>query len=297
MGPRRTVRSGGHTMTMAAEDEVGTVDEDRYNFSGSVAVAVLIGAVLAWAARTGAVQLLVAIAALQALLAFAWMQVVRVPGRTGGLVVAALTAAGVDVAASVWPHSRLAAMLVVLALAVPVMFVHQLLRGAGRVRVGASLGGIALLVVAEASLPALLQLRHEFPAGALTGDAAFAVVVVVAAALAAGYFADMVAAVPRFDADVPRGLFGVVISTVVAAAVGHLLLRNAHDFEGGRGLFVGAALGVLAGLLAVGIAYVEHVTPLAEAGFARRVRPVLSTLVVLALVAPVGLLLCAAISR
>ena len=124
-------------MTMARRGRARRhVDDERYNFSGSAAVAVLIGAVLAWAARTGALQLLVAIGAMQALLAFAWMQVVRVPGRTGGLVVAALAAVGVDVAASVWPHSRLAAMLVVLALAVPVMFVHQLLRGAARVRVG-----------------------------------------------------------------------------------------------------------------------------------------------------------------
>ncbi len=283
-------------MTVAAQDEADTVDE-RYNFAGSAAVAVLFGAVLAWAARTGALQLLVAIAVAQTLLAFAWMQVVRVPGRVGGLVVAGMAAAGADVAASVWPHSRLAAMLAALALAVPVMFVHQLLRGAARVRVGASLGGIALLVVAEASLPALLQLRHEFPPGTLTGDAAFAVVVAVAGALAAGYFADMVSAAPRFDADVPRGLFGVLVSTVVAAALGHLLLRDAHDFQGGRGLFVGAALGVLAALLAVAVAYIEQVTPLADAGFARRVRPVLSTLVVLALTAPVGLLLCAAISR
>ena len=282
---------------MTSEGDLGELADDRYNFGGSAAVAVLVGAVLAWAARTGAVQLLVTVAAVQALLAVAWTQVVRVPGRGGALVVAALAAGGVDVTTSVWPHSRLAAMLVVTALAVPVMFVHQLSRGAARVRVGASLGGIAVLVVAEASLPALLQLRHEFPPGVLGGDAAFAVVAAAASALAAGFFADLVAAVPRFDDDVPRGLFGVLVSTVVAAAVGHLVLRDSTEFTGGRGLFVGAAIGVLVGLLAVALGFVEHVTPLAEAGFARRVRPALTVLVVLALVAPVGLLLCSAISR
>ncbi len=284
-------------MTVTSEGDLGELADDRYNFGGSAAVAVLVGAVLAWAARTGAVQLLVTVAAVQALLAVAWTQVVRVPGRGGALVVAALAAGGVDVTTSVWPHSRLAAMLVVTALAVPVMFVHQLSRGAARVRVGASLGGIAVLVVAEASLPALLQLRHEFPPGVLGGDAAFAVVAAAASALAAGFFADLVAAVPRFDDDVPRGLFGVLVSTVVAAAVGHLVLRDSTEFTGGRGLFVGAAIGVLVGLLAVALGFVEHVTPLAEAGFARRVRPALTVLVVLALVAPVGLLLCSAISR
>lgn len=285
-------------MTVTDADGVGEVEAaERYNFTGSAALAVLLGAVLAWAARTGATQLLVAVAGVQALLAFTWMQVVRVPGRKGGLVIAALTAGGVDAASSVWPHSRLAAMLVVAALAVPVMFVHQLARGAARVRVGASLGGIALLVVAEASLPALLQLRHEFPPGVLGGDAAFAVIVASAGALAGGFFADMVASVPRFDDEVPRGLFGVLVSTVVAGALAHLVLRDSKDFASGRGLFVGAALGALAGLLAVAMAYVENVTPLAEHGFARRARPALAVLMVLALLAPVGLLLCVAISR
>lgn len=284
-------------MTVTDADNAGRADADRYNFTGSAAVAVLLGAVLAWAARTGALQLLVAVVVVQTLLAFAWMQVVRVPGRVGGLVVAALAGGAVDVATSLWPHSRLAAMLVVMALAVPVMFVHQLLRGAARVRVGASMGGVALLVVAEASLPAVLQLRHEFPPGVVGGDAALAVIVAGASALAAGFFADMVAAVPRFDEEVPRGLFGVLVSTVVAAAAAHVVLRGATEFANGRALFVGAALGVLAGLLAVAFAFVENVTPLAERGFARRARPALTVLVVLALLAPVGLLLCTAISR
>ena len=133
----------------------------------------------------GAVQLLVAIAVVQALLALAWAVVLRPPGRTGGLVIGAGAAVAADVAASVWPHSGLAAMTAVFGLAVPAMFVHQLLRGLGRVRVLASFGGIALLVLCEAALPALLQLRHEFTAVSVEGDAALAVVVAITGALAA----------------------------------------------------------------------------------------------------------------
>jgi hypothetical protein len=48
--------------------------------------------------------------------------------------------------------------------------------------------------------------------------------------------------------------------------------------------------------VAIGIAYVEAVAPLAAGGFARRARPLLSVLMPLALVAPVGFLLCTAIS-
>lgn len=271
-------------------------EDDRYNFTGSAAFAVLAGAALAWSARSGAVQLLVAVAAAQALLAVTWIYVLRVPGRIGGLVIAALAAAACDVSASVWPHGRLAVLLVVAGLAVPVMFVHQLARGAARVRVVRSLGAIALVVVAETAMAALLQVRHDFPSDRLGGDATFAVVVAVVGALLAGYCTDMVFAAPRFDADVPRGLTAVAVSTLVGAALGHLVLRDAPDFSGGRAAFVGAAVGVLAALLATGMAYIEAVAPLASGGFARRARPLLSVLMPLALVAPVGFLLCTAIT-
>jgi hypothetical protein len=270
-------------------------DGTRYNFGGSAAAAVLIGVGLAWTARTGATALLIAVAAVQALLAFSWSYGLRVPGRLGGVVIAAMAAASTDVAVSVWPHSRLAAQLAVLGLAVPVMFVHQLVRGAGRVRVGESFGAIALLVVAEAALPALLQLRHEFTPAQAGGDAVFATVVVAAGALVVGYFTDMLVATPRFDAEVPRGLLAVVASAAVGAVLGHLTLRNSSDFVGGRSVFVGAALGALVALLAVAVAFAEHGVPLAESGFPRRSRPLLSVLMPMALLAPVAFLVCLAI--
>jgi hypothetical protein len=278
-----------------ATDGTDELDQEQYNFPGSAALAALIGAALAWATRTGALQMLVAIAVIQALLAFACGYVLRIPGRIGAIVIAGAAAATSDVAVSLWPHSRMAAMLAVLGLAVPAMFVHQLLRGAARIRVGASLGAIALVVVAEAALPALLQLRHEFPVASLGGDAAFAVVVAAIGALLAGYFTDMLIPAPRFDAEVPRGLLAVGASAVVGAALGHLTLRDSTSFGGGRAAFIGGAVGVLTALLAIAVAYVEFVTPLAEAGFARRARPLLGVLVPLALVAPVGFLLCLAI--
>lgn len=277
--------------------EAGPVVADHASphLVGAAVAAVIVGAVLAWAARTGAAELLAAIAVAQAVLAASWVLALRPPGRTGGLLIAAGAAVVTDVAASVWPHSRLAATTAVVALAVPAMFVHQLARGAGRVRVAASLGSIALLVVAEACLPALLQLRHEFTAVSVEGDAALTIVVVIGGALVAGCFADMVYAAPRFDDDVPRGLLGVVVATLVGAAVGHLLLRSAVSFHSGRAVFVGAAVGVCTGLLAVAAGYVAAAVPPAGSALARRAVPLLSALVPFALAAPVGLLLCLAI--
>lgn len=285
---------------MTSRSDTGTAADDAESaahpgLTGSAAAAAVVGAVLAWAARAGAVQLLVAVAVAQALLAFAWLVVLRSPGRSGGLIIGAGAAAAVDVAASVWPHSRLAAMTAVVGLAVPAMFVHQLIRGAGRVRVLASLGSIALLVLCEAGLPALLQLRHEFQAVSVQGDAALAMVVAITGALLAGCFADLAFPVLRFDTEVPRGLVGVVVSAAVGAALGHLVLRDAVEFGSGRGAFVGAAVGVCAALLAVAVGYVDAVTPVRPDGRARRARPLLPVLIPLALTAPIALLLCLAI--
>ena len=80
----------------------------------------------------------------------------------GALVIAVGRGRAPTSSTSVWPHGRLGTLLPCSALAVPAMFVHQLARGAARVQVVASLSAIALLVLGEVALPALLQLRHEF---------------------------------------------------------------------------------------------------------------------------------------
>lgn len=268
-----------------------------FRVTGNVTAAVVVGVGLAWAARTGPVELLVAVAVVQALLAFAWVLGARMPGRVGALVIAALASAAADTAVSVWPHSRLGTLLPVLGLAIPAMFVHQLWRGAARVRVVESLGGIALLVVAVVSLPALLQLRHEFGAGA---DVVFGVVVVGAGALVVGYVVDLIHAAPRFDADVPRGPLAVIAAAAIGAVLGQLTLcgplagalRSTSDFANGRALVVGAALGAVIAVLAVANAFVEHGGPLVESVLGRRVRPAIAVTFPMSVLAPVAYLLC-----
>ncbi len=266
----------------------------RFDFSGSIAVAIVVGGLLALTARAGALELLAGVGAVQALLAFGVVFGLAVPGWLGALVIGGAASAAADVAVSVWPHSRLGTLLAVLGLAVPVMFVHQLWRGAARVRLLDSLGLIALLVLAEVALPALLQVRHEF--GSVAGpDVASAVVIVGAAALIAGYLVDSAVAAPRLDADVPRGLLAVLGSALVGAAAGQLTLRDVTEFADGRGLLVGASLGALIALLAIAVAYVETVAPPTDSGFARRVRPAIGVLVSLSFLAPVAFLLCSAV--
>jgi hypothetical protein len=272
-----------------------TGDGVRYNFAGSAVVAAAVGIALALPARAGAVQLLVAIAVLQAVFAFVWVFGLRAPGRNGALIIAAMTSAAADVSVSVWPHSGLGTLVAVFGLAMPVLFVHQLMRGAVRRKVLASLGAIAVLVVAEVSLPALMQLRHEFTGGNLGGDVTSGVIVIACGALVVGFLIDLVFPAPRFDETVPRGLLAVVGSAAIGAGLGHLTLRNSTEFVSGRTVFVGAALGAVVAFLAVATAFLEHDAAVTESGFARRARPVLAVLLPVFLLAPVAYLLCLAV--
>ncbi|MEO9108853.1 MAG: hypothetical protein ABI368_01390, partial [Jatrophihabitantaceae bacterium] len=205
--------------------------------------------------------------------------------------------AGADVAVSVWPHSRLGTLLAVFGLAIPVMFVHQLMRGAAREQIVRSLGAVALLVIAEISLASLVQLRHEFDLGNLGGPVVAGVVTASLGALVVGYFVDLLYPHPRFDPAVPRGLLAAVASAGLGGSVGYLMLQSetGNTFGDGRGAFIGAALGALIALLAVGVAFVEHGLPVPERAPARRLRPVLGVLLPLSVLAPVAFLLCVAI--
>jgi hypothetical protein len=273
------------------------VERDASLLAG-LPVIVVAGLGLALAARESGLALLIAVAVVQGAFALAWVLGVALPGRWGALVIAALAAGGADFAVSYWPHARLGTLLGVLGLAVPVMYVHQLARGAARVRVVASLGSVAVLVFAEAALPAIIQLRHEFArtdTSAVGGRVAAAAVGAVAAAIVAGYLVDLVLPVPRFDVTVPRGVPGLVAATLVGGAVGYLMLRGGVDFVGGRSVFVGAALGALAGLVAVGAGYVLHSVPAPGHAYTRRLRPAAAALLPLAFLAPVAFLLCLSI--
>jgi hypothetical protein len=261
---------------------------------GIAATALVAGVGLTVTAQVGALALLVAVAVVQAAFGVSWIFGTRMPGRRGAVVVATLAAAGADVTVSMWPHGRLGTLLPVLGLAVPVMFVHQLLRGAARSQLISSLSAVALLVLGEVSLAALLQVRHEFD-GDLGGNLASVAAGAALAAVLVGSLVDVVIPVPRFDPDVPRGLLGLVASAAVGAAVGQLLLRDETDFADGRGLFLGAAVGALAGLLAVATSFVQHTTTGGTSRSARVARPVFAALLPVALLAPAAFLLCLAI--
>lgn len=265
------------------------------NHSAALVAVLLAGAALVATARANAVALLVAVAVLQAVIGVAWLLGTGVVGRNGGLLVVAMAAAGADVTVSVWPHGKLGTLLVVFGLTVPVLFVHQVMRGAARVRLLDSLGRISVAVVAVVGLAAFVQLRHEWVSPAVGGKVVAGVVAAAAGALVVGFLVDMITPTPHFDHNVPRGLLGLIGSAGAGGSIGHLLLRSNTEFANGRGAFVGASVGALVGLLAVAIAFVEVSAPAADAALGRRLRVVLGGLVPLALLAPVAYLLCLAV--
>ncbi|MGN6607106.1 MAG: hypothetical protein ACTHMS_08885 [Jatrophihabitans sp.] len=247
---------------------------------------------LALAARQGSVPLLVAVAVVQALLVASWFVGLAGVGRRGAAVLAVLAAGAADACLTHWTHDRLGPLLPVLGLAVPVLFVHQLARGAARVQLIRSLSSAALLVLTVVALSAVLQLRHEFRPTDLGAHVATAVLAAAAGAVVAGHLVDLLLATPRFDADVPRGLPGLVVAAAVGAVIGHVVLRHEHAFLGGRAAFVGGACGIVAALLAVAGSFALAEGAPRAGAWVERCGAVFATLLAPALLAPGAYLLC-----
>jgi hypothetical protein len=99
----------------------------------------------------------------------------------------------------------------------------------------------------------------------------------------------------RFEPEVPRGLGGVIASLVVGGIVGFVRLHGTVEFSTGRAVLLGAALGVIVGLLGVGFSYVTHTLQTSSTPAARVFRPVLAAVLPLAVLAPVAYVLALAI--
>lgn len=265
----------------------------RLDAAGCTVATVVLGLLLAVATRSGALELLIVTGFVQALLAFGYVFGLAVSGWLGALVLAGLAAGAADAVTSAWPHARLGVLLAVAGLAVPTMFVHQLWRGAARAQVLDSLGGIALLVLAEVALPALAQARHDFrEAGS---DVALAIIAISCGGLFVGLLLEMIVTVPHWDANAARGLPGVLGSAVAGAVLGVAVLRGSPQIGGGAALLAGAGLGALVALLAIGVGYLTSTAP-SVAGDRSRLRPWLDVVVPVCLAAPVGFLVFSALT-
>jgi hypothetical protein len=170
-------------------------------------------------------------------------------------------------------------LLGVLGLALPAMVVHQLVRGVVRVRLTESVAAVAVLVAAEVALCLPIALARADDGHRLVGT----VVLATTAGLTVGRLTDALAPAPRIADGVPYGLGAVLLAAVAGAAAGAATAGGPLTAAAGAG--VGALVGAVAALVAVGVGFIVLALP-------DRPRPlvpaVLSVLLPLALVAPVG---------
>lgn len=240
-----------------SDTDGGAAPEPDTNHARCALFAAIAALALSGAAEPSAVALTVVVAVVQVGLIVCWVFGTGLPGRTGGLLIGAGAAAGSDVAVSLYPDRELGPLLIVLGLAVPAMFLHQLARGVVRTRTTESLSKIALLAIAVTALTAFVQLRHDFDGSKLATGAVLATTV----SIVVGHLADMLWSRPRFDADVPRGLVALVAGTLAGGAAGAWALRDVVAFTTLRALYVGLAVAAVAGLLAVSAAFAVHGQP------------------------------------
>ena len=258
--------------------------------SALLAVLVTAGVVAAAivADRDGVV---IAVAVLQALLLPTWVLGTAMPGRIGGILIGLGAAAAADAALLLRDRVTLMPLLGVLGLALPAMLVHQLTRGVVRVRTTESLAGTALLVVAVAALSSLVALARAVDGPRLV----LALAVGAGAGLTAARLADAAAPAPRLAEDVAHGLLAVLAAGVAGAAGGTLSAFGARQLTHAGGALLGAVVGVVAALVAVGVGFIAASRPGTGRGTAAALGYV-GVVLPLAFAAPVGYLVALAVA-
>lgn len=235
------------------------------------------------------VATLAVVAVLQASLIAAIALGTRLPGRYGATVLLGAAAIAADTVLAVWTSSSLDPLLGVLALIIPLLFAHQLVRGTGRTSLTTSLSGLSAAAVGVIALAAWVQLARE-DGGQLLG---FGAAIAVGAALATAMVVDGVGLGPRIDADSPPTVAGLVLGTIAGAATGGAVLGSGDSMGLVAGVAVGTALSIIAVLLGLGATMVIRAAR--ASGLGSAARPTLLIVPVLAGAAPVAYVLCLAV--
>jgi hypothetical protein len=193
---------------------------------------------------------LAAVLVLQLGLVLAWVLVTGIQGFTGSLTVGAAAAVATDLLLGLPERPSLGGLLVVFGVGFLAIVLQQMFRRP-RQELVASLSGGVLLFCIVGALGALLLLGRT-PGG--DGRAALALAA-VGTALLVGHLVDLVLPRPQLAGDVPRGVVGLVLSVLAAAAV-TWFLRDVGDLAGVvTAAGFGAALGGAAALTAVAASY------------------------------------------
>lgn len=270
-------------------------------------------AVLAVAALVGLPEVLgqtgrlAAVLVLQLGLVLCWVLVTGIQSFAGSLAVGAGAAVAADLALVLPEDPELGNLLAVIGVGFLAVVLQQMLRRP-RHELVASLSGAVLMLVAVASLAALLLLGRT-DAGS---ERALVALLAVGAALVVGHLVDLVLPRPRLADGVPRGLVGVVLAVLAGAGVAVLAAGAGDALDVERALVHGVVIGGVAALTALVASYlVVEATPevapqpptaedpaddvVEEQEFSRWLLPVVQVAVPIAACAPVALALQAAL--
>ena len=187
------------------------------------ALTLALAGALALAAHAAEAPLVLAVLVVQGLLVWGWYDALGVPGRTGGLVLAAAAAVAADVLLLVRDDTRaLTPVAGVLAMAMLGAMVHQLARRGGRTRLTESLAA-TMALVAFATLGALFVAAEQ-----TLGGPALVALAALSAALAAG--ASMVPLPTALVVGIAAGgglVLGLLVAGITDLSVGPALTTGA----------------------------------------------------------------------
>ena len=236
-------------MTFPATQPVVPAREHHLPAAGVAVLAV--GLLVGLPEALGDLGRLAAVLVLQLGLVLAWVLVTGIRGFAGSLAVGAAAAVAADLALVLPERPALGELLAVFGVGFVAAVLQQMLRRP-RTDLVASLAGTVLLLTTIGSLAALLLLGRS-----TSGHGrALVALLAVGAALVVGHLVDVALPRPQLADDVPRGLLGLVLAVVVAAAVTYLGRSAGGPAEGRLALVYGAVLGGVAGLMALVGSYI-----------------------------------------
>lgn len=274
--------------TTVEDDERTEVSRLVHHLPAAVLAAVGVAALVEGLGR-GADGRLAAVTALQAALVVAWVVATARRAWVGALLLAAAAAAAADLAFLLPERPTVGGLVAVLGIGLPAAVLRQMFRRPREALV-ASLAGSVVLLCAVCALAVLLR----SPGSAAGAERETVGLLAVGAAIVAAHLVDLVLPRPQVAYGVPRGLLGLVVAVVAAAAVTWFRRRPEELFDALGAAIYGGAIGGIAVLVSLVASYVVVQADRAVGVPRWRTRwalPVIQALLPLAACAPIALAL------